>query len=95
MESKTDMECYKKKIEKYLTRKEFWTHNYLKYNLLKRKIGFIIKSANNYELRKLILYLVDEGVFIKKKTKVRSYLYKFPNPNRIEIKQTSILITFD
>tara|TARA_R110001632_G_scaffold72816_4_gene168032 strand:- start:1619 stop:1906 length:288 start_codon:yes stop_codon:yes gene_type:complete len=95
MDSKTDLEKQKKKIVKYLTRKEFWSHGYLKYNLLKRKIGFITKTENNYELRKLILYLVDEDIFIKKKTKVRSYLYQFPNPNRIIMTQTPILISFD
>ena len=95
MDNKVELENNKKKIQKYLTRKEFWSHNYLKYNLLKRKIGYIIKNENNYELRKLILYLVDEGIFIKKKTKVRSYLYKFPNPNRIVVTSLPITITFD
>ena len=95
MESKAVLEKQKKKIVKYLTRKEFWSHGYLKYNLLKRKIGFITKTENNYELRKLILYLVDENIFIKKKTKVRSYLYQFPNPNRIIVTTTPILISFN
>ena len=50
MDNKHELENNKKKIQKYLTRKEFWSHNYLKYNLLKRKISYIIKNENKYDI---------------------------------------------
>ena len=93
--TKIELEKAKKKIVKYLTRKEYWTHDYLRYSIFKKKISYIIKLKNNYDLRKLFLYLVDDGVFIKRKNKVRSYLYKFPNPHRINIEKQFILVSFD
>ena len=95
MEIKLDLLFYKDKVVKYLTRKEIWSHGFLRYNLFKKMIKHITKLNNNYELRVLFLYLVSEGVFLKKKTNVRSYLYYFVNPNSPKITPRNITITFD
>ena len=95
MELKLDLEAHKEKVVKYMTRKQIWTHGYIRYNILKKMIAFITKLKNNYEIRKLFLYLVENNVFLKQKTKVRSYLYKFYNPNEPIIKNKKIIINFD
>ena len=95
MELKLDLEGHKEKVIKYMSRKEIWSHGFIRYNILKKMIAFITKIKNNYELRKLFLYLVDENIFIKQKTNVRSYLYKFTNPNEPKIENKIITITFN
>ena len=95
MELKLDLEFYKEKVVKYLNRKMVWTHGFLRYNLFKKMIKHITKLNNNYELRVLFLYLVEEGVFLKKKTNVRSYLYYFVNPSTPKITPRNTTITFD
>ena len=93
--NETKLKNYKEKVIAYMKRKEIWTHGYIRYSLFKKMIQHITKINNNYELRKLFLYLVDEGVFLKKKTKVRSYIYKFANPNIPKIKSKIITISFN
>lgn len=86
---------YKVKVVAYMERKELWSHNYIRYNLFKKMISHITKITNNYELRQIFLFLVSEGVFLKRKTEVRSYIYKFVNPSTPKIQPRQITITFD
>ena len=95
MELKLDLESHKDKVIKYMVRKEIWSHGFIRYNILKKMIKFITKINNNYELRKLFLYMLDKEVFLKRKTNVRSYLYKFKNPNLPEVVQKTITINFN
>ena len=95
MELKLDLESHKEKVIKYMIRKEIWTHGFIRYNILKKMIKFITKINNNYELRKLFLYMLEKEVFLKRKTNVRSYLYKFKNPNLPEIVTKTITINFN
>jgi hypothetical protein len=95
MELKLNLEALKEKVVKYMTRKQIWTHGYIRYNILKKMISFITKLKNNYEIRKLFIYLVEQKVFLKQKTKVRSYLYKFYNPNEPIVESKTITLTFD
>ena len=95
MELKLDLQSHKEKVVKYMKRKEIWSHGYIRYNILKKMIRFITKLTNNYEIRKVFLYLLDEGVFLKQKTKVKSYLYKFKNDNEIIVKDKKITISFN
>tara|TARA_R110000822_G_scaffold213446_1_gene348682 strand:+ start:115 stop:402 length:288 start_codon:yes stop_codon:yes gene_type:complete len=95
MEVKINLLTNKSKVIKYLTRKEVWVHGFLRYNQLKKMISHITKINSNYELRRLFLYLVEEGVFIKKKNSVRSYMYMFKNPNSPRVENKTIVITFD
>ena len=95
MELKLDLEGLTEKVIKYMTRKCIWSHGFIRYNILKKMIKFITKLNNNYELRKLFLFMVDNEVFLKKKTNVRSYLYKFKNPNQPEVINKTITITFN
>ena len=95
MELKLDLEFYKEKVVKYLNRKQVWSHGFLRYNLFKKMIKHITKLNNNYELRVLFLYLVAEGIFLKKKTNVRSYLYYYVNPTTPKIIPKNTTITFD
>ncbi len=95
MELKLDLESHKDKVIKYMIRKEIWSHGFIRYNILKKMIKFITKINNNYELRKLFLYMLEKEIFLKRKTNVRSYLYKFKNPNIPEILQKTITINFN
>ncbi len=95
MELKLDLESHKDKVIKYMVRKEIWSHGFIRYNILKKMIKFITKINNNYELRKLFLYMLEKEIFLKRKTNVRSYLYKFKNPNIPEIVQKTITINFN
>ena len=95
MELKLILPKQKQKVVKYLTRKEAWNYGFLRYNLFKKMIRHIIKSNNNYEIRRLFLYLVNENVFIKQKTTVRSYMYMFKNPNAPRVENKIITITFE
>ena len=56
MEIKLDLEGLTEKVVKYMTRKAIWSHGFIRYNILKKMIGFICKLENNYEIRKLFLY---------------------------------------
>ncbi len=95
MELKLDLQAHKEKVVKYMTRTQIWSHGFIRYNILKKMIAFITKLKNNYEIRKLFIYLVDQRVFLKQKTTVRSYLYKFYNPNEPQVESKTITITFD
>ena len=95
MELKLILPKQKEKVVKYLTRKEAWNYGFLRYNLFKKMIRHIIKSNNNYEIRRLFLYLVDEDIFIKQKTNVRSYMYLFKNPKASRVENKTITISFD
>mgnify|MGYP003677407450 FL=1 len=92
---KSDLPPLKEKILKYFNRKEVWSYEFIRYNIFKKIISHITKISNNYDLRKIFLYLLDQDLFLKKKTKVRSYLYKFKNPNKPKITTKSTTITFD
>lgn len=93
--NKEKFKKYKIKIVAYMTRKEIWSHDYIRYNLFKKMISHITKLNNNYELRQIFLFLVSEGVFLKRKNQVRSYLYKFVNPSIPKIQPRQITISFD
>jgi len=67
MEVKINLVTNKSKVVKYLTRKEAWSYGFIRYNQLKKMISHITKINSNYEIRRLFLYLVEEGIFIKKK----------------------------
>jgi len=67
MELKLILPKQKNHVVKYLMRKEAWKYGFLRYNLFKKMIKHIIKINNNYEIRRLFLYLVEEDIFIKKK----------------------------
>lgn len=95
MEVKINLVTNKSKVVKYLTRKEAWCYGFIRYNQLKKMISHITKINSNYEIRRLFLYLVEEGIFIKKKNSVRSYMYQFKNPNTPRIVNKSIILTFD
>ena len=86
---KIDMEAEKEKIVKYLFKKESWKYGYIRYSIFKRAIKHVTKIKSPYLLRKLFMYLIDEG------TLVRSYLYKFGNPHEPRIIKTIHTITFD
>ena len=95
MELKLDLKGLTEKVFNYMTRKQIWTHGFIRYNILKKMIKFITKINNNYELRKLFLFMVENEVFLKRKTNVRSYLYKFKNPNLPEVINKTITINFN
>ena len=95
MELKLDLQLLTEKVKAYMNRKEVWSHGFIRYNILKKMIKFITKLNNNYELRKLFLYMVENDVFLKRKTNVRSYLYKFKNPNLPEVINKTITINFN
>ena len=92
---KIDMEAEKIKIVKYLFKKESWKYGYIRYSIFKRAIKHVTKIKSPYLLRKLFMFLIDEGVFLRQKTLVRSYLYKFGNPHEPRIIKTIHTITFD
>jgi len=95
MELKLILPKQKNHVVKYLMRKEAWKYGFLRYNLFKKMIKHIIKINNNYEIRRLFLYLVEEDIFIKKKTNVRSYMYMFKNPNSPRVINKTITISFE
>lgn len=95
MELKLDLNGLTEKVFNYMKRKQIWSHGFIRYNILKKMIGFITKLENNYEIRKLFLYMVENGIFLKRKTNVRSYLYKFKNPNIPEVIKKNITIDFN
>ena len=83
------------KISLYLTKKEAWKYGYIRYSQFKNIIIHITKIKSTYLLRKLFLYLVDTGIFIKRKNLVRSYLYKFDNKNEPKIIKRTVTIDFE
>ena len=84
------------KIVDFMYTKDRSTFGFIKYSNFKRLISYVLNNTNNYELRKIFLYLIQENYIIKQKNnKINSYLYKF---NFIERKQTndkSIMVYFD
>ena len=49
MELKLDLKGLTEKVFNYMTRKQIWTHGFIRYNILKKMIKFITKINNNYE----------------------------------------------
>ena len=92
---KSDLPLLEEKILKYFNRKEVWSYGYIRYNIFKKIILHITKISNNYDLRKIFLYLLDQDLFIKKKNNVRSYMYLFKNPNAPRVENKTITISFD
>ena len=64
---KSDLPPLKEKILKYFNRKEVWSYEFIRYNIFKKIISHITKISNNYDLRKIFLYLLDQDLFLKKK----------------------------
>lgn len=79
--STIDIEGNAEKAYDYLISKKYWTNGFLKYNVFKRSISFALKIQSEYKLRKIFIYLVENDFIEKKKNKLRSYNYKFINPN--------------
>ena len=92
---KINLEEEKDKIVKYLTKKESWRYGYIRYSIFKRALKHVCGIKSPYLLRKLFMFLIDEGIFLRQKTLVRSYLYKFANPHEPRIIKTTHTITFD
>tara|TARA_R110002126_G_scaffold206036_1_gene353319 strand:+ start:260 stop:553 length:294 start_codon:yes stop_codon:yes gene_type:complete len=84
------------KLIAYYTKKKAWEYNFIKYSIIKQSIKHVTGISKVYLIRKIFLYLIDNGIFIKKQNKlVKSYLYKFKNPNNLQKEQKQIIITFE
>jgi len=90
MEVKINLVTNKSKVVKYLTRKEAWSYGFIRYNQLKKMISHITKINSNYEIRRLFLYLVEEGIFIKKKNSVFLEVIKAVKPQFAPVNQKSV-----
>tara|TARA_R110002167_G_scaffold215030_1_gene419747 strand:- start:462 stop:743 length:282 start_codon:yes stop_codon:yes gene_type:complete len=83
-----------KKVVEYLTKKQAWEHGYIRYSNYRKMIAYVCGYNKVYFIRKIFLYMVEEELFIRKKTDKRSYLYKFKNPNEMTKINKTITITF-
>tara|TARA_R100000935_G_C2716462_1_gene116199 strand:- start:233 stop:517 length:285 start_codon:yes stop_codon:yes gene_type:complete len=94
MMDKLDKES--KKVISYLKSKDLDSFGFIKYSYFKRLITFVTSNPNNYELRKIFLYLLEKDYIIKKKNDgVNSYLYKFNNKYRKIDDNSAVTIYFD
>tara|TARA_R110000787_G_scaffold131455_2_gene243414 strand:- start:422 stop:706 length:285 start_codon:yes stop_codon:yes gene_type:complete len=85
-----------KKVIHYLKLKDLNSFGYIKYSYFKRLITHVTNNPNNYELRKIFLYLLDSNYIIKKKNEgVNSYLYKFNNKYRVIDNNSAVTVYFD
>tara|TARA_R110002110_G_scaffold24587_1_gene91843 strand:+ start:57 stop:350 length:294 start_codon:yes stop_codon:yes gene_type:complete len=83
------------KIIEYYTKKKAWDYGYIKYSIVKQSIKHVTGINKIYLIRKIFLYMIEQGIFIKKQNKlVKSYLYKFKNPNNLKTEQKIITINF-
>ena len=83
------------KIIEYYTKKKAWDYGYIKYSIVKQSIKHVTGINKIYLIRKIFLYMIEQGIFIKKQNKlVKSYLYKFKNPNNLKKEQKIITINF-
>ena len=90
------LDSYSKKVIRYLKSKDLDSFGYIKYSYFKRLITHVTSNPNNYELRKIFLYLVEKDYIIKKKNDgVNSYLYKFNNKYRKIENNHAVTIYFD
>tara|TARA_R110000744_G_scaffold186307_2_gene305668 strand:- start:64 stop:357 length:294 start_codon:yes stop_codon:yes gene_type:complete len=84
------------KIIEYYTKKKAWDYGYIKYSIVKQSIKHVTGISKIYLIRKIFLYMIEQGIFIKKQNKlVKSYLYKFKNPNNLKTEQKIITINFE
>tara|TARA_R110000803_G_scaffold170818_1_gene233750 strand:- start:210 stop:503 length:294 start_codon:yes stop_codon:yes gene_type:complete len=83
------------KLIEYYTKKKAWDYGYIKYSIVKQSIKHVTGISKIYLIRKIFLYMIEQGIFIKKQNKlVKSYLYKFKNPNNLKKEQKIITINF-
>ena len=84
------------KLIEYYTKKKAWDYGYIKYSIVKQSIKHVTGISKIYLIRKIFLYMIEQGIFIKKQNKlVKSYLYKFKNPNNLKKEQKIITINFE
>tara|TARA_R110000851_G_scaffold283980_1_gene437553 strand:+ start:505 stop:798 length:294 start_codon:yes stop_codon:yes gene_type:complete len=84
------------KLIEYYTKKKAWDYGYIKYSIVKQSIKHVTGINKIYLIRKIFLYMIEQGIFIKKQNKlVKSYLYKFKNPNNLKTEQKIITINFE
>ena len=84
------------KLIEYYTKKKAWDYGYIKYSIVKQSIKHVTGISKIYLIRKIFLYMIEQGIFIKKQNKlVKSYLYKFKNPNNLKTEQKIITINFE
>ena len=96
MDNKIDLPKLQTEIIAYLNKKKAYEFGYIKYSQIKKTIMFITTIKKSYIIRKIFLSLVEQDIFIKKQNKnVRSYLYKFRNPNEARTEKKNIIITFE
>lgn len=96
MDNKINTKQLSANIIKYFNKKEAWDYEFQRYSVIKKSIIYVTKLKKIYLIRKLFLLLVEEGYFIKKQNNnVRSYLYKFKNPNNPKIEAKKITINFN
>ena len=89
--STIDIEGNAERAYDYLISKKYWTNGFLKYNVFKRSISYALNMDSEYKLRKIFIFLVDCGFIEKKKNKLRSYNYRFVNPNNNNITNQFII----
>ena len=93
--SKIDIIKTNNDIINYFIKKRAWDYGYIRYSIIKKSIVYVTKIKKIYLIRKIFLALVDNGTFLKKQNLgVKSYLYKFKNPNEAKLEKKKITITF-
>tara|TARA_R110002126_G_scaffold28593_1_gene95380 strand:+ start:934 stop:1224 length:291 start_codon:yes stop_codon:yes gene_type:complete len=96
MDNKLNIDKINSDIINYFTKKRAWEYEFIRYATIKKSISYITKIKKVYLIRKIFLSLVDDGTFLKKQNiGVRSYLYKFKNPNEARLEKKNITIVFE
>tara|TARA_R110001592_G_scaffold224784_1_gene480500 strand:+ start:509 stop:787 length:279 start_codon:yes stop_codon:yes gene_type:complete len=91
-----DLKLISRQIVDYMYTKDASTFGYIKYSNFKRLISYVLNNHNNYELRKIFLYLIQEDYIIKQKNnKINSYLYRFNFIEREKTIDEPTIIYFD
>tara|TARA_R100000935_G_C2751902_1_gene130055 strand:+ start:57 stop:350 length:294 start_codon:yes stop_codon:yes gene_type:complete len=89
-----DVESLSVIAEEYLNNREYWRHDYVKYNNFKKTIGVILKTNSEYTLRKVFVDLCERNIIVKKRNIKKSYLYHFKNKNECKKEYTKTTIIF-
>ena len=82
------------KVIEYLNKKSIWNSGFIRYSIFRKIISYVCNIKTTYLIRKIFLHLIEQQLFIKKKTTKRSYLYKYKNPNEMNKINKTITITF-
>ena len=56
-----------KKVVKYLTNKQAWDYEFIRYSNYRKMIANICGYSKVYFIRKIFLYMPEQELFIKKK----------------------------